>query len=141
MRIVVEAGAVVTVNTDNEVLSPGWIDVQDGVIAAVSATPIDAGEADRRIDARHRVVMPGLVNAHTHLFQVLIRGVYEHLPFAEWLRRIYHCGRVLTEDDCYVSARLGAVEALRSGVTTLVDHHFLNRGLALPEATLAGMRS
>jgi 5-methylthioadenosine/S-adenosylhomocysteine deaminase len=141
MRTVVEAGAVVTVNERDEVLEPGWIDIHDGAITAVSRTPIDATGADRRIDARGKVVMPGLVNAHTHLFQVLIRGVYEHLPFRDWLRSIYHCGRILTEEDCYVSARLGSVEALRSGVTTLVDHHFLNRGLALPEATLAGMRS
>jgi 5-methylthioadenosine/S-adenosylhomocysteine deaminase len=81
------------------------------------------------------------VNAHTHLFQTFIRGVYEHLPFTEWLRRIYHCGRALTAEDCRVAAMLGSLESLRGGVTTVMDHHFLNRGLELPEATLAGMRA
>src|SRR5207249_11502605 len=70
-----------------------------------------------------------------------IRGVYEHLPFIEWLRCIYFCGRALTAEDCELAARLGSLEALRTGVTTLVDHQFLNRGLDLPRATIAGMQA
>lgn len=141
MRIVIEGATVVTVNAQDEVLRPGWIDVREGVLAAVSATPLDATGADRRIDGGGKVVMPGLVNAHTHLFQTFIRGVYEHLPFTEWLRRIYHCGRVLTPEDCRVSAMLGSLESLKGGVTTVMDHHFLDRGVDLCEATLSGMRA
>lgn len=141
MRIVIEGATVVTVNARDEVLRPGWIDVRDGALAAVSGTPLDATGADRRIDGRGKVVMPGLVNAHTHLFQTFIRGVYEHLPFTEWLRRIYHCGRTLTPEDCRLSAILGSLESLKGGVTTVMDHHFLNRGVDLAEATLAGMRA
>jgi len=87
------------------------------------------------------VVMPGLINAHTHLFQTFLRGVYERLPFSEWLRRIYHCVRALSAEDCRLAAMLGCLESLKGGVTTVMDHHFLNRGLELPEATLAGMRA
>jgi 5-methylthioadenosine/S-adenosylhomocysteine deaminase len=141
MRILIEHATVVTMNARDDVLRPGWIDVRDGAIAAVSATPLAAAGADRRIDGRGKVVMPGLVNAHTHLFQTFIRGVYEHLPFTEWLRRIYHCGRVLTAEDCRLSAMLGSLESLKGGVTTVMDHQFLNRGVDLPEATLAGMRA
>src|SRR5262249_6636292 len=141
MRILIEGGTVVTMNDRDEVLSPGFIDVRDGAIATVSSTTFTEAAADRRIDARGKVVMPGLVNAHTHLFQTFIRGVYEHLPFTEWLRRIYHCGRGLTAEDCRLSATLGCLESLKGGVTTVMDHHFLNRGLELPEATLAGMRA
>jgi 5-methylthioadenosine/S-adenosylhomocysteine deaminase len=141
MRVLIEKATVVTMNRRDDILTPGWIDVRDGTIAAVSAAPIAGDGADRRIDGRGKVVMPGLVNAHTHLFQTFIRGVYEHLPFTEWLRRIYHCGRVLTADDCRLSAMLGCLESLKGGVTTVMDHHFLNRGVELPEATLAGMRA
>jgi 5-methylthioadenosine/S-adenosylhomocysteine deaminase len=140
-RTLIENATVVTLNARDEVLAPGWIDVVDGAIAAVSRTPLPAAGADRRIDARGKVVMPGLVNAHTHLFQTFIRGVYEHLPFTEWLRRIYHCGRALRAEDCRLAAMVGCLEALRGGVTTVMDHHFLNRGVELPEATLAGMRA
>jgi 5-methylthioadenosine/S-adenosylhomocysteine deaminase len=141
VRTVIEGATVLTVNASDAVLPSGWLDVRDGEIAAVSATPIDPAGADQRIDATGKVVMPGLVNAHTHLYQTLIRGVYEEMPFTEWLRVIYHCGRVLTPDDCFIGARLGALEALRSGVTTLLDHHFLNRGIELAEATIAGMQA
>jgi len=92
------------------------------------------------LDARGRVVMPGLINAHTHLFQTLIRGVYERLGFLEWLRRIYLTGRVLEPEDCLQGARVGLGEAVQSGVTTVVDHHFLNRTPELAEATIAGFR-
>jgi 5-methylthioadenosine/S-adenosylhomocysteine deaminase len=141
MHILVENATIVTMNERNEVLERGSIEIRDGAIAAVSATPPAGGGAARRIDGRGKVVMPGLVNAHTHLFQTLIRGVYEHLPFSEWLRRIYHCGRALGPEDCRIAAMLGCVEAVKSGVTTVVDHHFLNRGLELPEATLVGMQA
>jgi 5-methylthioadenosine/S-adenosylhomocysteine deaminase len=141
MRILIEQATVVTMNDGDEVLTPGWIDIRDGAIAAVSSTPLAFEGTDRRIDGRGKVVMPGLVNAHTHLFQTFIRGVYEHLPFTEWLRRIYHCGRALRAEDCRLSAMLGCLESLKGGVTTVMDHHFLNRGVELPEATLAGMRA
>ena len=116
MRILIEDATVLTMNDRDEVLRPGWIDVRDGAIAAVSSAPLAAAGVDRRIDGRGKVVMPGLVNAHTHLFQTFIRGVYEHLPFMEWLRRIYHCGRVLTAEDCRLSAMLGSLESLKGGV-------------------------
>ena len=141
MRTIIEDATIVTMNPRDEVLARGWIDVRDGAIAAVSAAPLDPSRADRRIDGRGKVVMPGLVNAHTHLFQTFLRGVYEHLPFTEWLRRIYHCGVALTPEDCRLSARLGALESLKGGVTTVLDHQFLNRGNELAEATLAGMRA
>src|SRR5438045_3869712 len=141
MRLLVENATVLTMNESNEIVDPGWIEIVDGAISAVSSLPLEVQGADRRIDATGHVVMPGIVNAHTHLFQTLIRGVYEHLPFIEWLRCIYFCGRALTAEDCELGARLGSLEALRTGVTTLVDHQFLNRGLDLPRATIAGMQA
>src|SRR5437868_6106686 len=107
MRLLIENGTVVTMDPANRILAPGWLEIVDGAITQVSTARIDPAGADQRIDATDRVVMPGLINVHTHLFQTLIRGVYEHLPFTEWLRRIYHCGRALTADDCSVGAMLG----------------------------------
>jgi 5-methylthioadenosine/S-adenosylhomocysteine deaminase len=141
MRTLIEGGTVLTLNAADEVLAPGWVEIVDGQITAVSGSPIDPATVDQRIDARNRVVMPGLVNAHTHLYQTLIRGVYEEIPFTDWLRAIYHCGRVLTVEDCFTGARLGALEALHSGVTTVLDHQFLNRGTELAAATIRGVQA
>ncbi|HEX5451134.1 MAG TPA: amidohydrolase family protein, partial [Candidatus Limnocylindrales bacterium] len=132
---------IVTVDENDRILDPGWIEVTDGRISAVASEPIAPRPGERTIDATGKVVLPGLVNAHTHLFQVLIRGVYERLPFAEWLRRIYACGLALSEADFELGARLGALEALLGGTTTIVEHHFLNGRPDGPSATIAGMRA
>jgi 5-methylthioadenosine/S-adenosylhomocysteine deaminase len=125
---------------DDRILTPGWIHVRDRRIAAVSGRPIDVAGA-RRIDGSGMIAIPGLVNAHTHLFQTLIRGLFDGLPFSEWLRRIYHCGLVLDADDWRVSAELGAVESLRCGVTTILDHQFLHDGTVWSDAIIEGVRT
>jgi 5-methylthioadenosine/S-adenosylhomocysteine deaminase len=78
--------------------------------------------------------MPGLVNCHSHLFLSLLRGAFAGRPLYDWLRRIYSTVSFMTEEDCGAAARLGCLELARSGVTTFVDHHFMNPrpGLAHP---------
>lgn len=138
--MIVRSAAAVTMSSRLGVLEPAWLRVQEGVITAVSATPIAPEPGEQELDAGGLVLMPGLVNAHTHLFQTLIRGVYEEMPFRDWLSRIYACGAELTAEDGHIAAMLGGLESLRSGVTTVVDHQFLNRGTELADATIAGLR-
>ena len=138
--LVVRGGTVITMDADRRVLPDATITVRDGVIVAIEGAAGDLPDGARVIDATNAVVMPGIVNAHTHLLQVLLRGVYEELPFSEWLRSIYHLGERLTEEHNHVSALLGCGESLLSGVTTVVEHNFLNRSTALARATVEGMR-
>ena len=58
--------------------------------------------------------MPGLINAHTHLYQVLLRAVWEDLELMPWLKRVYGCARVLRPEHFYVGSLLGCAEAIRS---------------------------
>jgi 5-methylthioadenosine/S-adenosylhomocysteine deaminase len=105
----------------------GYVRVKDGVITEVGAgAPRDAISGEQVIDAAGCVLMPGLVNAHTHLYQVLLRAVWEDLPLMPWLRRIYGCARVLRPEHFCAGSLLGCVEAIRSGVTTVCEHNFLN---------------
>jgi 5-methylthioadenosine/S-adenosylhomocysteine deaminase len=105
----------------------GFVRVGDGTITAVAAgAPPQNGEDEETIDAGGAVLMPGLVNAHTHLYQVLLRAVWEDLDLMPWLKRIYGCARVLTPEHFYAGTLLGCVEAIRSGVTTVCEHNFLN---------------
>lgn len=138
--MIIRGGAIITMNPRFEVLEPGWMRIVDGAIVAVSGSPIEPEPNEEQLDAGHLALLPGFVNAHTHLFQTLIRGVYEELPLPDWLSRIYACGGALTGDDSRLAAKLGAVESLRSGVTTIVEHQFLNRGTEFAEATIAGLR-
>jgi 5-methylthioadenosine/S-adenosylhomocysteine deaminase len=105
----------------------GSVRVKDGAIAEVSAGAL-AGPAkgERVIDAGGSVLMPGLVNAHTHLFQVLLRAVWEDLPLMPWLKRMYGAAQVLQPEHFYAGSLLGCIEAIRTGVTTVCEHNFLN---------------
>src|SRR4026208_430804 len=127
MNDVLVTNALVLPITEKRESFDGYVRVRDGAIAEVGAgTPptIEAGEA--MIDGAGCVLMPGLVNAHTHLYQVLLRAVWEDLELMPWLRRIYGCARVPPPEHFFSGSLLGGVEALRSGVTTICEHNFLN---------------
>jgi 5-methylthioadenosine/S-adenosylhomocysteine deaminase len=105
----------------------GYARVVDGIIGQVSeGSPRQIGNNEDIIDASGCVLMPGLVNAHTHLYQVLLRAVWEDLPLLPWLKRIYGTAQVLRPEHCYAGTILGCIEAIQSGVTTLCEHNFLN---------------
>lgn len=137
----ITGATVITMDAERRVLSNASVTVRDGMIVAVEAASSSDQAPDARvIDGTNTVVLPGIVNAHTHLLQVLLRGVYEELPFSDWLRNIYHLGERLTEEHNHVSGLLGGAESLLSGVTTVVEHNFLNRSTELARATIEGMR-
>jgi 5-methylthioadenosine/S-adenosylhomocysteine deaminase len=119
--------ALVVAMTERRKSFCGFVRIKDGVIAEVSeGSPYRIGDNEEIIDARGCVMMPGLVNAHTHLYQVLLRAVWEDLPLLPWLKRIYGVAQVLRPEHCYAGTMLGCIEAIRSGVTTLCEHNFLN---------------
>lgn len=117
----------------------GFVRVIDGAIVEVGdgSLPSDAA-VNQVVDAAGAVLMPGLVNAHTHLYQVLLRAVWEDLELMPWLKRIYGCARVLTPAHFYIGSLLGCVESIRSGVTTVCEHNFLNPS---PECALETIRA
>jgi 5-methylthioadenosine/S-adenosylhomocysteine deaminase len=119
--------AVVIPMTAAEKSFDGYVEVKDGVITEVSAgLPPARTPGEEVIEAAGCALMPGLVNAHTHLYQVLLRAVWEDLPLLPWLRRIYGAAQALRPEHFYAGTRLGCVEAIRSGVTTVCEHNFLN---------------
>jgi 5-methylthioadenosine/S-adenosylhomocysteine deaminase len=105
----------------------GYVRLDGNLITEVGeGLPLRTANGDQIIDATGCVLMPGLVNAHTHLYQVLLRAVWEDLELMPWLRRIYGCARVLRPEHFYAGSLFGCIEAIRSGVTTLCEHNFLN---------------
>jgi 5-methylthioadenosine/S-adenosylhomocysteine deaminase len=105
----------------------GYVRVKDGVVEEVGAgAPPSGVDGGAIFDGEGCALMPGLINAHTHLYQVLLRAVWEDLELMPWLERIYGCARVLRPEHFYAGSLLGCAEAIRSGVTTLCEHNFLN---------------
>ena len=66
-------------------------------------------------------LMPGFVDVHTHLGYTVLRGMFGDLPYAEWKRRVLHVEPFLSIDDWVDSARIGALETVASGITTIAD--------------------
>ena len=131
--------ALIVPMTEPATVFSGYLRLRDGVITAVNAgRPQQAQLVEETIDASGCVLMPGLVNAHTHLYQVLLRAVWEDLALMPWLQRIYGCARVLTPAHFYAGSLLGCAEAIRGGVTTLCEHNFLNPS---PECAFETLRA
>ena len=127
MSRLILTNALVVPMTEERKSFRGYVRVKDGVIAEVNEhSPDPIGNEEEIIDACGCVLMPGLVNAHTHLYQVLLRAVWEDFPLLPWLKRIYGAAQVLRPEHFYAGTMLGCVEAIRSGVTTLCEHNFLN---------------
>jgi len=119
--------ALILPMTETHKCFEGYVRIKDGLIENVTeGAPLDDDKNEESIDAAGCVLMPGLVNAHTHLYQVLLRAVWEDLELMPWLRRIYGSAQVLRPEHFYAGSLLGCVEAIRSGVTTVCEHNFLN---------------
>jgi 5-methylthioadenosine/S-adenosylhomocysteine deaminase len=117
----------------------GYVRLRDGVITEVNlGMPVKIATAEQTIDGGGCVLLPGFVNAHTHLYQVLLRAVWEDLELMPWLKRIYACARVLRPEHFYAGSLLGCIEAIRGGVTTVCEHNFLNPS---PECALETIRA
>jgi len=84
-------------------------------------------KADRVIDASSTVILPGLVNCHHHLYQTLTRsiGTAQGLSLFDWLTTLYPIWGQMDSESVYVSAKLGLVELMLSGATTVADHLYL----------------
>jgi cytosine/adenosine deaminase-related metal-dependent hydrolase len=98
----------------------GRIAVENGRIVS-SPDPSDAKERHGEIVRFPGcAIIPGFVNAHSHLELTILRGFLDDLPFTEWIPRLTHAKyQVLSRDDTLLSAQFGAVEMLRAGVTCL----------------------
>jgi cytosine/adenosine deaminase-related metal-dependent hydrolase len=118
-RLLVRGGQVY--DHDGDVHKPKVADIliADGDIAAVGAN-LDAGDAEI-LDARHKLVMPGLINAHYHSHDTLCRGMFEELPLEMWLLYTLPMGANRSREELRARTLVGALESIRCGITTVQD--------------------
>lgn len=135
---VFDGGAVLTVDDDFTVHDPGWVQVQADRIVGVGAGPAPAvvvAAADRVVDATGQVVMPGMTNAHTHLFQTFFRGLADDKPLLDWLRDCIWPGAVhLDAEAAHLAGLVGMIENLRTGATSVLDHQYVHVDPAIDDA-------
>jgi 5-methylthioadenosine/S-adenosylhomocysteine deaminase len=123
--IVVHNGTVITVNADFDILKRGLVCIADGSLKRVGdrAANERLPEARHVIDACGGIIMPGVVNTHTHAAMSLFRGLADDLPLKTWLNDFIFKAeaRWLNPDSVYTGALLSCAEMLLSGTTTFCD--------------------
>jgi putative selenium metabolism protein SsnA len=117
---------ILTFDTANRVLDSGSVEVlEDGAIGSVRDGRVLDCEA---VDLHGGLLMPALINCHTHLYSTLARGMHVPGPppadFPSILKKLWwRLDRALTEEDVYYSSLVGLMDSARSGVGTVIDHH------------------
>ena len=109
--------------TGSREIENGWLLARDGVIAEVGSGP--APSADEVIDEPNCLAMPGLVNAHDHMYQWATRGYVPDGTLFEWLRALYPVWARIDADVVRVAARAAMARLLLSGCTLSTDHHYV----------------
>lgn len=128
---VVKGGTIFTTKAKKGVVEDGWVLLKGDRISKIGTGDLKKelkGLKATIVDATGKVVLPGLVNCHTHLYSTLARGIkladYAPRNFGQCLEGLWwRLDRALTYEDCYWSALVGSLLSLKSGVTTLFDHH------------------
>ena len=132
--IVIHNGIIVTMNPGFDVIADGLIGIKNGKIEQVSARQTGAAlpKAKETIDAAGGVILPGLINTHTHLPMTLFRGLADDLPLPVWLdEHIFPAeASYINPETVRFGALLGCAELTLSGTTTCCDGYFLEDHVA-----------
>jgi 5-methylthioadenosine/S-adenosylhomocysteine deaminase len=141
----ITGGTLITMSAEMEIIEDSIVGIKDGLIVAVGQYG-DQGCADLKtketIDASGCIVMPGLVNTHTHLPMVCFRGMADDLPLMEWLTKYIFPAeaRFVNKKMVYDGATLAMAEMILSGTTTFCDGYFFEDTIT-EAVSAAGMRA
>jgi 5-methylthioadenosine/S-adenosylhomocysteine deaminase len=143
VSLVVVGRTVITQNAAHRVLSPGAVAISGTDIVDVDSPDaiVRAYTAAETIDARDEIVLPGLVNTHTHAAMVMYRGLADDLALMDWLQKYIFPAEAKTVSPELVrtGTRLAALEMIESGTTTFADMYYFEEEVA-KAAIEAGLR-
>ena len=149
MNILINDGIILPMNASegSDLYFKGYVGIEGERIAFVSSHKKDASDFAashpdvKQIDATGRIVMPGLINTHTHVAMALLRGISDDVPLMEWLEQhIWPIEGKMGYQEIYDGARLGILEMLMGGTTTFVDMYPYEEAVA-QAAESAGIRA
>ncbi len=127
--ILIKGGHLITMDPQRQVSERGSVAIEGNKITAVGKEIKE--KADVVIDARGKAVLPGLINAHTHLPMTLLRGIADDMPLKLWLENeIWPTEAHLTPKHVHVGALLGCLEMIKSGTTCFADLYFFMEEVA-----------
>ncbi len=140
--IIIFNAHIVTMNPEFELIPNGHIIIKNERIASLAAgPPSESVECGKYIDARNGLVIPGLINCHTHAAMSYMRGLADDLPLMRWLEDyIFPVETQSSAEVIYWGTLLACAEMIRSGATTFCDMYLFEREVARA-AREAGMRA
>ena len=124
--LVLKNGNLITMNNNDEILYNKDLFIKDGKIVAIKETS-NKNKLDcrKKYDVTHKYLLPGFINTHTHIFQTLLRGIGADLNVWDWFETALDENvSNLKKEHCFISAKLGAMEAIKSGTTTILDFNY-----------------
>ncbi len=119
---------IVTVNKEREILYHGALAIEGNNIADLGESEAlvrKYPDAKKITDLNGKIIFPGFINTHNHLFQTLLKGLGDDMVLKDWLATMtFPAATNLTQDDCYQAAMLGCMEGIHSGITTMLDYMY-----------------
>jgi len=128
--LLINNGKIVTMDNNKTIIESGSIAINEGKIIAIDKNNALSKEykAKLTIDAKNKIIIPGFINTHTHLYQNLLKGISDSLTLVDWIKDVlYPLSHIAREDTLagnydigYYGALMAFLEALRSGTTCIV---------------------
>jgi 5-methylthioadenosine/S-adenosylhomocysteine deaminase len=143
--LLVTGATIVSMDIERHVIENGYVAVRGDEIVAIGQDVAQSypkgATAKTRIDATGKLIIPGLINGHTHVAMTLMRGLKDDVVLDDWLRKFIFPAeaRNVTEDYVRWGTRLGMAEMIRSGTTTFADMYYFEDAVA-EETKAAGLR-
>src|SRR5688572_7117482 len=143
VNLMIVGGTVVMMDKERRLIENGAVAVAGNEIVGIGtrADITKRYRARRTINATGKVIIPGLINTHTHVPMVLFRGISDDLDLNEWLTKFIFPAEAKNVDEAFVRAgtRLGLAEMIRGGTTTYCDMYYFEDAVA-EETSKAGVR-
>jgi 5-methylthioadenosine/S-adenosylhomocysteine deaminase len=141
--LLIFGGKVLTLDEQDSIIDPGDVAIRGDTILEIGQNLAAKYISSQVVDARGKLVMPGLVNAHTHAAMTLFRGLADDLGLMDWLQNhIFPAeSRFMNADNVYLGTLLACIEMIKSGTTTLSDGYFFeaDAARAVRDAGLRGI--
>jgi 5-methylthioadenosine/S-adenosylhomocysteine deaminase len=138
--IIIKNGTILTLDSENSIFENGFLFVRGDSISKIGTGNPASFKAKKIIDARGGLILPGLVNCHTHAAMSLFRGLADDLPLMEWLNNyIFPAESKMDGEFVYTGTMLALAEMIMSGTTTFCDMYLFEDQVA-KAARKAGVR-
>jgi guanine deaminase len=117
-------GTILTFDDNDRIIEGGELWLRDGKIVSIAdkGTYVPTADPVEYIDTTGRLIIPGMINAHTHSYSSLLKGSVEKDPLDIYMLSVIATGAAMTPREIYVAAQLDALSMLRTGTTAVIDH-------------------